>query len=98
MILGDCMIRVCVAGLALLAAFYVTDPALAQKKSGGSLAAIQFECFKAQGAYYDASTKRWRMEGTDVDIIQRTDAVNRCVTEKTGRPAGQFLKQETYYK
>ena len=63
-------------------------PPRPQKKSGDSLAAIQLECFKAQGAYYDPATKRWKMEGTDTNIIQRTDAVNRCVTEKTGRPAG----------
>lgn len=52
---------------------------------------------QGQGAYYDPATKRWKMEGTDIDMIQRT-AVNRCITEKTGKPAGQFLKQETYYK
>jgi hypothetical protein len=84
--------------IASLILFGIALPAVAQKRSNGSLAAIQLECFKAQGAYYDAANKRWMMQGTDVDIIQRTDAVNRCVAEKTGKPSGQFIKQETYYK
>jgi hypothetical protein len=86
------------AAVATIAALGSTPPALAQKKSTGNLAAIQLECFKAQGAYFDAQTNRWMMQGTDHDMVGRTDAVNKCVAEKTGKPATQFMKQETHYK
>ena len=68
------------------------SPALAQKKSSSSLAAIQLECFKSQGAYLDPATKRYIMHGTEMDMQSRTDAVNRCVAEKTGKPATPFLQ------
>ena len=69
-------------------------PALAQKNSpgGSSLAAIQLECFKSHGAYLDPATKRYIMHGTEMDMQSRTDAVNRCVAEKTGKPATPFLQ------
>ena len=38
------------------------------------------------------------MHGTDHDMVGKTDAVNKCVAEKTGKPATQFMKQETHYK
>jgi hypothetical protein len=85
-------------GVALFAVTCAAAPAFAQKKSSGSLAAIQLECFKAQGGYYDAAKKRWWMEGSDSEMLSRGDAVNKCVAEKTGKPAGQFMKQETFYK
>ncbi len=72
-------------------------PALAQKKSAGgsSLAAIQLECFKSQGAYLDPTTRRYVMYGTEMDMQSKTDAVNRCVTEKTGKPATPFVRHQS---
>jgi hypothetical protein len=69
-------------------------PVLAQKKSSSSLAAIQIECFKGQGAYLDPGTKRYIMYGTEMDMHSRTDAVNRCVAEKTGKPATPFVQTQ----
>ena len=89
----------CITVLASFAVFCLAAPAVAQKKSaGGSVRAIQLECFKAQGAHYDASTKRWVMQGTSLNMVSRTDAVNRCVAEKTGKPATQFMRHETRYR
>jgi hypothetical protein len=36
-----------------------------------SLTAIQLECFKQQSAFYDAETKRWKMTGTDNNMLSR---------------------------
>jgi hypothetical protein len=89
------MIRASCAAAAVLVVAGFTTPALAQKKSGGSsLAAIQIECFKAQGAYLDPASKRLIMHGTEMDMQSKTDAVNRCVAEKTGKPATPFVQQQ----
>lgn len=58
--------------VALFAAFCAAGPALAQKKSAGNLAAIQIECFKAQGAYLDPVTKQYMIQGTENDMLSRT--------------------------
>ena len=81
------------AALAALTFSCLTTPALAQKKSTSSLAAIQLECFKSQGAYYDAHHKRYVMHGTEMDMLSKTDAVNKCVAEKTGKPATPFMRE-----
>jgi hypothetical protein len=36
-----------------------------------SLTAIQLECFKQQGAFYDAETTRCKMTGTDNNMLSR---------------------------
>lgn len=84
-----------VLALSVVPAFVV--PSLAQKKSAGgsSLAAIQLECFKSQGAYLDPATKRYVMYGTEMDMQSKTDAVNKCVTEKTGKPATPFVRHQS---
>lgn len=91
------MIRmVCTAAFAAIA-LAGANPALAQKKSasGSSLAAIQLECFKQQGAYLEPGTKRYIIYGTELDMQSRTDAVNRCVAEKTGKPATPFVQGQS---
>lgn len=84
----------CAAAAFALVVCGCAAPALAQKKSAGgsSLAAIQIECFKGQGAYLDPATKQYVMYGTEMDMQSRTDAVNRCVAEKTGKPAIPFVQ------
>ncbi len=89
----------CAAAIAAIAILTFATPASAQKKSNGSsLAAIQLECFKAQGAYLDPATKRYVMQGTELDLPGKTDAVNKCVAEKTGKPATPFLREEYRYQ
>jgi hypothetical protein len=81
------------ASLLILSGF--AAPALAQKKSASSLAAIQLECFKGQGGYDDANLKKYVMHGTENDMQSKTDAVNKCVAEKTGKPATPFVQNQS---
>ena len=62
-----------------------------------SLAAIQLECFKQQGAFYDPETKRWKMTGTDNNMLSRSEAVTNCVAQKTGKRPEPFLREERIY-
>jgi hypothetical protein len=66
------------------------EPAHAQKRSKGASppsSAATAECFKKNGAAYDASKNRWILylgeEGTF-----RLDTVRKCISEATGVPAG----------
>jgi hypothetical protein len=94
--LGNLMKQiVCAAAVAAFAFYALTAPALAQKKSATSLAAIQLECFKSQGGYYDANLKKYVMHGTENDMQSKTDAVNKCVAEKTGKPATPFVQNQS---
>ena len=61
------------------------------------LTAIQFECFKQQGAFYDAETRRWKMTCTDNNMLSRMEAVNTCVMQKTGKRPEPFLREERIY-
>jgi hypothetical protein len=78
---------------AILCLACFASPARAQKKSSPSLANIQLECFKGQGGYYDAQTKQWTINGTEMDMLSKTDAVRKCVAEKTGKPADISLRE-----
>ena len=84
--------RAVVAGVLILLG--LASPAAAQKKPRTSLAAIQIECFENQGAYLDPDTKRYVLRGTEMDMLSKTDAVNRCVAEKTGKPATPFVREQ----
>jgi hypothetical protein len=79
-------------------------PADAAKKSTSkksapksNLTAIQMECFKQQGAYYDAATKRWMIMADDRFMQSRLGAVHGCVEQKTGKRSGPFLREERKY-
>jgi hypothetical protein len=85
----------CAAALAAWTVCGLTAPALAQKKPAGNLAAIQLECFKGQGGYYDANLKKYVMHGTENDMQSKTDAVNRCVAEKSGKPVTPFVQTQS---
>jgi len=65
--------------------------------SAHGLTAIQLECFKQQGAFYDAETKRWKMTGTDNNMLSRMEAVTNCVMQKTGKRPEPFLREERIY-
>ena len=84
----------CAAALAAWALCGLAAPALAQKKSASGLAAIQLECFKGQGGYYDDHYKQYVFQDTTMDIQMKTDAVTKCVAEKTGKPATPFIRQQ----
>jgi hypothetical protein len=87
------------ATAAALAFCCVAAPADAAKKSPPrqSLTAIQLECFKQQGAYYDAETKRWMITGDDRNMQSRTETVRDCVAQKTGTRPAPFLREERTY-
>jgi hypothetical protein len=63
-------------------------------KSRSSLAAIQLECFKQYGAWYDETTKRWVMQAPYYIMASRTDAINDCVAQRAGK-AAPFLRERT---
>ena len=87
------MIRIFCAAAVAAIVLSSAAPALAQKKSASSLAAIQLECFKGQGGYYDDHYKQYVFQDTTMDIQMKTDAVNKCVAEKTGKAAAPFIRQ-----
>jgi hypothetical protein len=87
------MIRIFCAAAVAAIVLGGTTPALAQKKSASRLAAMQLECFKDQGGYYDDHYKQYVFQGTTMDIQMKTDAVTKCVAEKTGKPAAPFMRQ-----
>ena len=35
--------------------------------------------------------------GTEMNMLSKTDAVRKCVTEKTGRPADTFMPERRLY-
>jgi hypothetical protein len=75
---------VCIA-ITLFAVFCAATPALANKKrANGSLAAIQTECFKENGAYLDPVTKRYRIRTTQMGMMTMSDALRKCIAEKSG--------------
>ena len=84
---------------AIIAAVALLAFAAAAAKSGprSSLSAIQLECFKQQGAFYDAETKRWKITGPEYTMLSRTEAVNNCVAQKTGKRPQPFLREERIY-
>ena len=84
----------CAAAIAAGALAVLASPASAKNTS---LTAIQLECFKQQGAFYDAETKRWKMNGTDNTMLSRMEAVNTCVMQKTGKRPEPFLREERTY-
>ena len=88
----------CAAIVAAVALYALASPAAAKNSPAhSSLTAIQLECFKQQGAFYDAETKRWKMTGTDNTMLSRMEAVNTCVMQKTGKRPEPFLREERTY-
>ncbi len=89
----------CAAAVAAVAICGLMAPAGAAKKSPPrtGLTAIQFECFKQHGAFYDAETKRWIIRGGDRDMVSLRDAVTDCVARKTGKRPEPFLREERIY-
>lgn len=63
--------------------------------SKSSFAAIQIECLKQNGGWYDEATKKWMISAPYYHIGGKADAVNSCIAQRTGR-AGQYLREETY--
>jgi len=88
----------CAAAIAALAFCGAAAPADAAKKGAAktksSLAAIQMECFKQYGAWYDPATKKWVMQGPYYHMASKIDAVNSCVTQRTGKPA-PFIREQS---
>jgi len=64
-------------------------------KSKSSFAAIQIECFKQNGGWYDEATKKWTIRVPYYHIGGKSDAVNSCIAQRTGKP-GQYVREETY--
>ncbi len=59
------------------------------------LSAIEAECVKQQGGYFDPATKRWQISFTrDIYNFNRTQGIYRCVEQRTGKPSRQFMKEK----
>jgi hypothetical protein len=86
---------------AAIAAFVFSGTAVLARDAnrapaGQNLRAIQIECMKQHGAYYDATRKRWVIPPAPYYIMSsRVDAVYNCVTQRTGRPARPFMYERT---
>jgi hypothetical protein len=87
------------AAVAAFAFCCAAAPANAAKKSApkSGLAAIQMECFKEQGAYYDAATKRWMFMADDRFMQSRLSAIQSCVDQKAGTRTAPFVREERKY-
>jgi hypothetical protein len=82
---------------AALAVCIAATPADAAKKAkgGSSTKAATIECMKQYGAWYDAATKRWTMQGPYYHMASRADAVDRCVAQRTGQPIRAVMQERT---
>lgn len=67
------------------------------KNADTGLRAIQLQCFKEQGAWFDAEGKTWRIQGNEREMPARIDAVYACVKQRSGKFA-PFIRQETTYR
>lgn len=60
-----------------------------------SVRAAQAECFRQYGAY-DEAKKKWVIPAAPYYIMaSRIDAINNCVSQRTGRPTEGFLREQT---
>ena len=91
------MKRTLCTAVAAVAICGLAAPAGAKSAPRTGLTTIQLECFKQQGAFYDPETKRWKMTGTDLNILSRSEAVTNCVAQKTGKRPEPFLREERTY-
>jgi len=82
--------------LSILVLSTAIEPAHAQKRSKGASppsSAATAECFKKNGAAYDASKNRWVLYLGDESTF-RLDAVRKCISDVTGVPAGGIQIRE----
>jgi hypothetical protein len=71
------------------------DAAKKNAKGGSSAKSATIECMKQYGAWYDATTKRWTMQGPYYHMASRADAVDRCVAQRTGQPIRPVMQERT---
>jgi len=81
--------------LAVCIAATPADAAKKSAKSGSSTKTAVIECMKQYGAWYDAATKRWTMQGPYYHMASRADAVDRCVAQRTGQPIRAVMQEQT---
>jgi len=82
--------------LSILVLSTAIEPAHAQKRPKGANPpsnAATAECFKKNGAAYDASRNRWILHLGEEGTF-RLDAVRKCISEATGVPAGGIRIRE----
>jgi hypothetical protein len=82
--------------LSILVLSTAIEPAHAQKKPKGAnppSSSASAECFKKNGARYDASRNRWILDLGE-DGTFRLDAVRKCISAATGAPAGGIQIRE----
>jgi hypothetical protein len=86
----------CAATAAAIAFSATIDTADAAKKRAAnarsSLATAKLECFKQNGGWYDEKAKRWVMQAPYYIMASRIDAVNACITQRTGK-TGPFMNE-----
>jgi len=71
-------------------------PADAAKKrvATSGLSAVQLECFKQYGAWYDATSKRWKIEVPYYHVGSKMDAIENCVAQRTGKRPAKFIGEK----
>jgi hypothetical protein len=84
------------AAIAAALAFCGTVASADTKKGAAksSFAAIQIECFKQNGGWYDEATKRWVIQAPYYHMGGKSDAINSCIAQRTGK-AGQYVHEQT---
>ena len=87
----------CAATAAAIAFSGTVDTVEAAKKRAAgarsSLEAAKIECLKQNGGWYDENTKRWVMQAPYYIMASRIDAVNACITQRTGK-TGPFMREQ----
>jgi len=85
----------CCAAAAALVLFGAMVPADAAKKRAAKsgLTAVQLECFKQYGAWYDAASKQWKIEVPYYHVGSKMDAIENCVAQRTGKRPAKFISE-----
>jgi hypothetical protein len=72
--------------IALIALFLSgIAPSVAQTQQDSNLSAVRQACLKSVGLRYDPVLKQWVMRGAKTDMADMSEAVTRCIAERTGR-------------
>lgn len=89
---------ICVAAAAALALGGTAASAQDGKKSAGkksSFREIRIECWKQNGGWYDEATKRWTINVPYYHMGGKSDAINSCIAQRTGK-SGNYVSEQSY--
>jgi len=84
----------------MIAAFAAGAPADAKKKTAPTDPRLSnspaTQCWKQYGAYYDERVRKWIVSPSENAAMSLTDALRKCISEKTGIPVNQIRIPEMY--